>query len=928
MPVSSSHHPFPSLCLYSFYSPGSDEAPRGTETRSETVYTDLLKSTPIKPGTNGGLVSPRLDLQSPRIPLFHPSPSKHFAGNPQQQQDQKKKADLDSRGAAFKADDAGAAAGGTNPSSDNNNNATNNTTSGDAAMTTKSPVESNGGSGHNTTNNNNSNNGIANTNGAVAPQHENTTSNNNNNTHGGFCFPTATFASPLAHILDSHSRISPIIVKDKVAAAAATAAGATLGGRPFSGLFSMQPTTTTATTLGAAGAPPTVPPAATATAPTTTRAPPPSILSPIMGSAGHLGRRRDGDDDRGVVGGSPNGHVLSRSIGGGGEETPQRIRRRALDFSSIPLSPDDPLGFRGHHHHHSGGIPQSPLSPHPHMMNIDSLLPIAKLRGADEDGTGVDDENTTIHNNNNNNNNNNDNNNRMVLPADTSNILDPTKSPNVLMGSSRQLTIIDSPVVKSLTNEAVAAAMEATQNAHHYHQHHHFNHNNQQQPQQQQQQQQMMSSGRPSRMAAQGARLAAQKAASNAGVIRRPKITSPTGGFGYNNNNNDGLDASLRGPFGGVPIHSHGDGGVGDEQGSVQCHPGVSDNGGPPKKCNCKKSRCLKLYCDCFASGAYCALHCSCVSCANKSESVELVLAAKEQIQTRNPNAFTQKIEADISAGVVAHKRGCNCKKSKCLKKYCECFQAGVACGDICKCETCHNTQEHRDARDAEAKAKANGGKKHKSGTAAAGTNGGGGVTNGSVPLPTTNPAPLPLPFTHPIPGLAPIGIDQIIAARNAAVEAVGGGGGVVMPSWQVNAILSAAAKNQQQQQQQQSSLDNNGGTATAIATATATALPMISPVVDGGGLGVATDRTSMDQHQQLAPVGTGDVDVDDAAVAAFTSTDFSFPTPASDANTGSDDGSQGAVGEKRKRAGTSTAASGKTPTKRKPARTMTAALS
>ncbi|KAK9840768.1 hypothetical protein WJX81_003418 [Elliptochloris bilobata] len=85
-------------------------------------------------------------------------------------------------------------------------------------------------------------------------------------------------------------------------------------------------------------------------------------------------------------------------------------------------------------------------------------------------------------------------------------------------------------------------------------------------------------------------------------------------------------------------------------------------------------------------------------NCSNKAEYGALVAEQREAVRQRNPQAFEEKIakvEAAGPGGGGQHKRGCHCKKSHCKKKYCECFQAGVNCGEHCKCDACLNTPEH-----------------------------------------------------------------------------------------------------------------------------------------------------------------------------------------------------------------------------------------
>lgn len=39
----------------------------------------------------------------------------------------------------------------------------------------------------------------------------------------------------------------------------------------------------------------------------------------------------------------------------------------------------------------------------------------------------------------------------------------------------------------------------------------------------------------------------------------------------------------------------------------------------------------------------------------------------------------------------IVSKRGCNCRKTGCLKKYCCCYNNGEKCSEYCKCTECSN---------------------------------------------------------------------------------------------------------------------------------------------------------------------------------------------------------------------------------------------
>lgn len=118
--------------------------------------------------------------------------------------------------------------------------------------------------------------------------------------------------------------------------------------------------------------------------------------------------------------------------------------------------------------------------------------------------------------------------------------------------------------------------------------------------------------------------------------------------------------------------------------------------------CSCSKTHCLKRYCECFSQGFLCNQNCVCTRCKNTpahdTDRKDAIRRIRIGLQNRSDKKHMDRIfhfpEQTIdSDGHLVSPVGCRCSKTKCLRKYCPCYSAGVPCTENCVCVDCRNVK-------------------------------------------------------------------------------------------------------------------------------------------------------------------------------------------------------------------------------------------
>jgi hypothetical protein len=136
--------------------------------------------------------------------------------------------------------------------------------------------------------------------------------------------------------------------------------------------------------------------------------------------------------------------------------------------------------------------------------------------------------------------------------------------------------------------------------------------------------------------------------------------------------------------------------------------------------CNCKKSHCMKKYCECFQVGVCvvegglrlacsCFLYsCSCVHCslldlacptASFPSPFCAFAAARRVPAARPPPPLFDSQECSSNSSTAPLQPASHSSHSPTQLLFSTPVQAGVPCGEHCKCESCHNTAGHSGRR-------------------------------------------------------------------------------------------------------------------------------------------------------------------------------------------------------------------------------------